>query len=373
MIARRLQEYNREAAQGPAILISLDQVKAKLDHVYSSVNAAEHSRTGLRALSRSNSVVPVLATGSKVAMNCANDRAWTGVGAVVPTPLDNGSVDTASLKKVVRRVVDSGVHMVWALGSGGEQPNLTRDQRRTVLDAVVAEVGNAVPVVAGVGDCSTAAVQLNMADAVDSGVDAVQVVEPYFYPLRQHELIDHYLGLADVSPLPMFLYHHPERWPDGTLSRASLRETLGRLGRHPRIVGIKDSVRDFRNHERLVFQEQSGEFRILVSAGRLLLASLLIGADGGVFHEAAVAPSHFVALYDAFRRGDLSTALKLQRQLFPLGDAMAACDHAGGKAALSMLGLCSDELTAPLQGMSADDLSYLRHVLIELELLAASA
>jgi dihydrodipicolinate synthase/N-acetylneuraminate lyase len=171
----------------------------------------------------------------------------------------------------------------------------------------------------------------------------------------------------------MFLYHHPERWPDGSLSRGSLGETLGRLSDHPRIVGVKDSVRDFRNHERLVFQQQGDQFRVLVSAGRLLLASLLVGADGGVFHEAAVAPAQFVALYEAFRSGDLATALILQRRLFPLGDAMAACDHAGAKAALSLLGICSDELTPPLQGLSPDDLSYLRGVLVELELLASAA
>jgi dihydrodipicolinate synthase/N-acetylneuraminate lyase len=306
-------------------------------------------------------------------MNYTDRERWSGIGAVVPTPLNRSAVDVPALKRIVRRVADARVHMVWALGSGGEQPNLSRDQRREVLTAVAEEVHGEVPVVAGVGDCATAAVLDNIADAAEARVDAVQVIEPYFYPLRRQELLDHYLTVADASPLPVFIYHHPERWPEGSLSRTSLDGTLGRLSRHPNIVGIKDSVRDFRNHERLVFESRRPDFRVLVSAGRLLLASLLIGADGGVFHEASVAPLHFVQMYDAFRGGDLPKALMLQRQLFRLGDAMAACDHAAGKAALSMLGVCGDELTTPLRGMGEDDLSYLRHVLQELGLLAGQA
>jgi 4-hydroxy-tetrahydrodipicolinate synthase len=295
-----------------------------------------------------------------------------GVGAVVPTPLAGDEVDEQALRRLVTYMLDGGVQMLLTLGSGGEQPNLATPQRRRAMNVVVDECAGRASVLAGIGDCATDSVLANLADAAEAGVDGVLIAEPYFYKLRQAELIGHYVHVADRSDLPIVLYHHPARWTADATSGRSTTDALRLLGAHPRIVGVKDSVTDFRDHQRLVFEARNHDFRVLVSAGRLLFASLLIGSDGGIFHEAAVAPGLYVALARLVAQGEIAKARDMQQLLAPLGDVMGRYDPASAKEALWTLDLCRPDLRRPLQRIPQSGCDEIRAELQRLELLPAA-
>jgi 4-hydroxy-tetrahydrodipicolinate synthase len=271
-----------------------------------------------------------------------------GVIPVLPTPLTpDARLDEPALRRIAQRAVGAGADGLWVLGAGGEFPQFSRAFRRDVVRAVLEAVGDDVPVIAGVGSCGEQeAIQLAR-DAAAEGASAVHSVEPYYYTLRVAELLHYFLGLSEASPCPLVLYHHSDIWVRGG-TRRDVLAAYHTLMSNGNIVAMKDATRDFRDFQRLVMLGEEMGFPVMTSAGRLFLASLVAGAAGGVFHEAIVVPELFVGMYRAARAGDLVTARRLQRLVFPLGDAMSECDHPSAKAALSWLGLCDDTMSPPL-------------------------
>lgn len=144
---------------------------------------------------------------------------------------------------------------------------------------------------------------------------------------------------------------------------------VARLAEHPRIVAVKDAVREFRDHQRMVVALDSPSFRVLAGAGRLLLPSLAVGSSGGVFHEATVAPGYYRDLAAAMARSDLATARAIHARLQPLHAVLSRSDPAGAKTALALLGLCAPAMTAPLHEPSPALRAEIADVLRELELL----
>ena len=75
-----------------------------------------------------------------------------GIIPVIPTPLhEDETLDAPALKRIIEYGIEGGVHGVWILGSGGELPNLSPEQRTSAIETAVETVGGRVPVVVGVG------------------------------------------------------------------------------------------------------------------------------------------------------------------------------------------------------------------------------
>ena len=282
--------------------------------------------------------------------------AFRGIWAIIPTPLTSDeTIDVPGLRRVLDYAIEGGVHGLWMLGSGGEGPLLSPDTARHALQVAVEAVNGRLPIAAAITACSLSEALAKGRMAEGTGVDLVFSAEPYYYKLNIAELVTYFLALADASSLPMVVYHRPGYWPGSAVTEAMLPQTFGCLAAHPKIVGMKDVTLDFRDYQRLVFHLGSESFGVLTAAGRLLLASLAIGGHGGALPEAALAPKQCVALYDAFVAGDMVRAQEIQRQLAPLGDALAAQGAFTGAAAmkegLRLLGLCDSRLAQPLQSL----------------------
>jgi len=296
---------------------------------------------------------------------------FQGIWAIMPTPLTpNEDLDEPALRRVIRYVTEGGVHGLWMLGSGGEQPMLGSAVCRRALEVAVEETRGHTPVIAGIGACSVRQALDNLRMAEEVGVDAVQAVEPYYYKFSAAELVDYFLSLADAARLPLVIYHWPERWPADSVSAAMLPQTFGRLAKHPGIIGMKYINRDPRDVQRVIFALGSDEFTVLTAAGRLLFSTLAVGGHGGAFAEAMIAPKLYVELYEAFERGDVSRARELQRRLAPLGDVLNVCSGAASvKEAMNLLGLCDVHLARPMHRMSEEDREVLISVMRDLEVI----
>ena len=295
-----------------------------------------------------------------------------GIWPVLPTPLTaDEEIDEPGLRRVVRYAIQGGVHGLWMLGSGGEQPMLSLEAQRRVLEIAVEEAKGHVPVVAGVGAPSLRQALVNLEMAQGAGVDAVQSVEPYYFAFSADELVDYFETLATAADVPMVFYHAPGRWPAGSTSLAQLPLTLGRLARHPNIIAMKYINRDPRDVQRVIFNLASDDFTVLTAAGRLLFSTLMIGGHGGVLGQAAIAPRHFVAVYEAFERGDFLQARELQRGLSGLGDALY--EYSPGlsvmKHALSLLGLCEPHVARPRHGANEEAKQKMAQAMTDLGLI----
>lgn len=269
-----------------------------------------------------------------------------GVFPALVTPLTpEEEVDTAALRRVVRYCLDAGVHGVVVLGTTGEFPAMTEKMRATAIETVLSEVNGQVPVVAGCGDTSTKKTLAQVVAAGQTGVDAVLVALPYYYPLDQAAVIRHFTAVADKSTKPVIVYNFPQM-----TKIAVAPATLKTLAAHGNIIGVKDSAGDFINLSRfLAVTADQPDFAVMVGNPALALAAFIHGAKGGIFAGCSLAPKLCVDLYEAYRRGDLATAVTLQRQALHFSEmGNFGTPAAVIKAGLAKMGICGPTASMPL-------------------------
>src|SRR5438477_2097753 len=111
------------------------------------------------------------------------ETAPSGVIPAIPTPFtdDGREVDVDALRRVVRHVVDGGVHGIMTTGGTGEFPHLSREERRLVQEVVAAEAAGAVTIFAGTSACATwEAIELTRDAAEAGGARPAPAPPPYF-------------------------------------------------------------------------------------------------------------------------------------------------------------------------------------------------
>jgi 4-hydroxy-tetrahydrodipicolinate synthase len=236
------------------------------------------------------------------------------LGGIIPpivTPLDeNERVDEDAMRTLVRNLLQSGVHGIFVLGSTGEFAHLTDDEKKRAIEVVMSEVSGEVPVLVGVTESGTKRSIFWAKEAQRFGANGVVAAPPFYYPLGEAEIENHYRALASECGLPILLYHIPST----TKVRFSL-ELIERLAELPNIIGIKDSTGDLTFVFNLIDRTRERPFSILQGQDDLLALTLLYGAHGGINSSANLVPSWFVALYDAARRGEATLAIAWQRKI----------------------------------------------------------
>lgn len=288
-----------------------------------------------------------------------------GVFPALTTPFENGEPAMDLLRHNVAAYNGTGVSGYLALGSTGEFPHLTAEEKRRVLEAVVEEAAPAgKPVIAGVGELSTAAAVEAARRAADAGARAAMVVPPFYYrpSMDDDALARHYERVAEASPIPVLLYNIP------ALAGVTLSPALvERLAGHPNIIGIKDSSGDLarlRAYRRAA--AGADNFAVLTGSGGTFLAALLAGADGAILGVADAAPWECVALMEALAAGDLERARILQERIAGLEQAVLdAYGLPGLKCVLDLLGYFGLEPRPPLRPLDPGDRVRVRQMLFE--------
>ncbi len=177
---------------------------------------------------------------SKTALNAQALSGGSYVALVTPMR-PSGQVDIGALNGLLEWHLSAGTDGIVVLGTTGEASTITATERREIVSATVSAVGGAVPVVVGVGAVEAAVVSDMARCAAQCGADAVLVITPYYVKPPQRALIQHYLTVADESPLPVILYNCPGR-SGVDLSAVS----VAAAARHSNIVGCKDATGDLR-------------------------------------------------------------------------------------------------------------------------------
>ncbi|HOO55871.1 MAG TPA: dihydrodipicolinate synthase family protein [bacterium] len=272
-----------------------------------------------------------------------------GIVPPIVTPLSSPDrLDSAGLRRLIRHVVDNGVHGVFALGSTGEFPSLSSKVKKEIIEVTVEEVNGKVPVYIGVGDPDFSQVVKNAAVAAGAGADVAVILAPFYYPLGDDELVIYFNRLAEEIELPIILYNIP------TLTKVKLSpEVIARLSRNERIIGLKDSQGDMSYMKSLLnyFRDRQ-DFRIFVGVEMLIAESVLFHGHGAIPGGANVAPALFVELYEAALNRDFKTIDRLQYSVMKLADIYRhgrfwSSYLKGLKTALSIMGICDDTMTAP--------------------------
>ena len=263
------------------------------------------------------------------------------------TPFKNGELDLETLKKLVEWHIAEGSHGLVPVGTTGESPTLTHTEHETVVEEVVRAAAGRIPVIAGAGSNNTVEAIRFMRHAEKVGADAALVVTPYYNKPTQRGLIAHFTALHDCCELPIVIYNIPGR---SVIDMSP--ETMGELAKLPRIIGVKDATGDLAG---VGDQRITGGKDFVQSSGEDATAHGF-NAQGGVgviSVTANVAPRMVADVQEACLAGDYRKALETQDRLMPLHKAIfTEPGLVGVKYAMSLLGLCSDEVRSPLTGLS---------------------
>ncbi len=273
------------------------------------------------------------------------------------TPLkSNDELDRDGVERLIEHIIGGGVHGLFLLGTNGEGPSLSYRLKKEFLKLSCEIIRGRVPVLAGITDSSFNGA-IEMAEYSKSvGVDSVVVAPPFYFPASEDEMINYIEKLAAASPLPFVLYNMPMH------TKINLTIPTIRRAKELGCIGVKDSSGDMYNMYMLIdaFKDDQ-DFAVIVGSELYTSDALIAGAHGSVAGGANVFPKLFVDLYDASLRRDLQTIAKLKNQIIWLCNTMyqvspsAARITISFKTALSIMGICSDEMALPLMKLEGDD------------------
>jgi dihydrodipicolinate synthase/N-acetylneuraminate lyase len=266
-----------------------------------------------------------------------------GIWVPAVTPFRDEALCLDLVPDLVDRWLGAGIRGLLVLGTTGEAPHVGDAEAVEVVGTFVRAVAGRVPVVAGSGRGSTAAtIELGRRFA-DAGADALMVLTPHAYRSRVDAaaLRRHYTMVAGLAPVPVFVYHMPDM--TGLDLAADLLADLVHI---PNIWGFKDSSS---TGGPLAAALQSAKTIGFVGSGVRVLPGLEAGAAGAILAIADAGPEPCVALFEAWRAGDLEHARLLQERATAFTQVLRPWGVAGIKAAMALRGWEAGPIRAPLR------------------------
>lgn len=291
-------------------------------------------------------------------------------GVIPPhvTPFrEDGSLDLASLDRLVEFWLESGVHALAACASNGEGPLLTREERVEVVKRVVDKVGNQIPVIAGVSSTSTHEALLQAKEAERSGTDALLLTPPYYFKPSERELMHHYELILENVGTPAILYNVPKF----VGYNLPLKTVIELSHRFDNIVGVKESSGLLYRISELI-RLVGNRIAVLAGTGDMLFPTLALGGKGGIVAVAIFAPELAVELYESYKKGDLSRAAKIQLTLTMLNETVVNGMNqiSAVKEALRLRGLPAGFPRKPSLPLTKDEIMRVEEALERAGLLA---
>ena len=218
----------------------------------------------------------------------------------------DGSIDYDTFAKIERYVLDKGADGVYVGGSSAECFSLTQEERKKVLELAV-KVADGKQVVAHVGAIGTGIACDLAAHAKKAGADAIASVPPFYHGFQPGEIKGYYTAIADASDLPVIIYNVPGTTGVG-LSLAQFKDILS----DDRVVAVKYTDVNYYTLDRI--KKHTGAF-IYSGADECFAYALMAGADGGIGTSMNYCTEKFIAIKEAFDKGDIATAQSKQSKI----------------------------------------------------------
>lgn len=267
----------------------------------------------------------------------------TGVALVTPFKADK-SIDFGALGRLIDYQIESGIDFIVVLGTTGETPTLSEDERRQIINFTRSRVDNRVAIVLGLGGYNTMAIVKELKEGNFDGISAIlSVVPPYSKP-SQEGIFQHYSAIAEASPLPVILYNVPGR----TGVNMTADTTLRLANAHKNIIGVKEASGNFVQIEEII-KNKPEHFKVISGDDGITYPLMTLGATGVISVIANAFPKEFSQMVKKCLAGDFKGALPLHFQFTELFNLMFVDGNpAGVKCTLNALGMIENELRLPL-------------------------
>ena len=290
---------------------------------------------------------------------------FRGLGTALITPFtSSGALDESALTRFVDWQIAEGVNFLVPCGTTGENPTLTADEHRRVVELTVKTANGRVPVLAGAGNNSTARAVALAAEAVDLGADGILTITPYYNKPTPDGLLRHFGAQAEAiekkkSGFPMIMYNVP-----GRTGLNMTADTTLRMAREiPNVIGVKEASG---NMEQIlsILRDRKDGFLVLSGDDAWTLPFLAVGAEGLISVASNEVPRLMRQMID-------ERNVAIHNRLLPLLTGNFIESNPGpAKAAMKMMGILeSDTVRAPLAPMTDANRNRMHAILKECDLL----
>lgn len=271
-----------------------------------------------------------------------DSKVFRGCGTALITPFRDGEVDYEAFATLVDRQVEGGVDFLVPLGTTGETPCLTDEEKIKVLH-VTKEHAAGLPIVVGVGTNSLVHTIENIRLLEPHGVDAFLVVVPYYNKPPQEGMYQYYKAVAEATQKPIILYNVP-----GRTGANMTAETTLRLAQIENIIAIKEASSNRGQILDIIHGRPEG-FLVLSGNDDETYPLMKEGADGIISVASNIAPAPVAELAHAMMEGKVEKAAMYHEKLSPLfRNCFVESNPIPAKAALASMGLICNECRLPL-------------------------
>lgn len=286
-----------------------------------------------------------------------------GCGTALVTPFKDGAVDYEAFAALVDRQVAGGVDFLVPLGTTGETPCLTDEEKINLLHITKGH-SNGLPVMAGVGTNSLEQTIANIRLLEPHGVDYFLVVVPYYNKPPQEGLYQYFKAVAEAASKPVVLYNVPGRTGTNMTAQTTLR--LAALGN---IVAVKEASSNRDQILEIIAGRPDG-FSVLSGNDDETFDLMKNGADGIISVASNIVPAMVTELAHDMLEGKENEALAIHEKLMPLfKNCFVESNPIPTKAALSAMGLMHNELRLPLVPASQPAYELMTETIKDLKLL----
>lgn len=280
-------------------------------------------------------------------MNLRETLSGTGVAVVTPFAKD-GSLDHDALGKLLDKLVENGVDYIVTLGTTGETPVLSAEEKKDIILFTQKQLAGRIPMVVGIGGNDTRSVVNDMETYPLDGAVAVLSAGPYYNKPSQEGLFQHYLALAEASPKPVLIYNVPGR----TGRNIDARTTLRLAAESGNIAGIKEASGDMAQCMEIL-KERPEDFLVVSGDDALALPQMACGMDGVISVAANCFPKEFSDMVRFCRDQNFREAVKINNKLIPAYNLMFAENNpAGAKAFLYEMNMMENVMRLPVVPLS---------------------
>lgn len=267
-----------------------------------------------------------------------------GLGVAIVTPFrQDFSIDTEALDTLLEHIIDGGADFIVVLGTTGETPTLSEEERDFVTRHIATKTAGRLPLVIGIGGNCTRSVCEEIKTRNLQGYSAILSVVPFYNKPTQEGIYRHYEAISKSSPLPIILYNVPGR--TGVNMTA---ETTLRIASLPNVIGIKEASGKEDQIETIVKSKPAG-FEVISGDDSITLSLMRKGVSGVISVAGNALTSQMSQLVHAAANNDFDTASRIDQQLTNIYRLLFKDGNPGGiKCLLSLMGKSANVLRLPL-------------------------
>jgi 4-hydroxy-tetrahydrodipicolinate synthase len=288
-------------------------------------------------------------------------KKFKGIGCPCITPFDEEeALDLTKLRELIDFLINSEINAIIPASNCGESYTLTNTEYHLLIDTVIDQVNNAVPIYVGLPTESTSQILSIAKYATDAGVDGLVLYPPRIPSLTIQELVNHIELISSKVNCNLLVVNDPDH------CKLDLSvELISKISKFNNVVGLVELSNDFKKIPKISAQVSDG---FLVYTGRGLLVPQAIkegGVEGAIVPSANVVPNLLSELYEAYNVEVKDRFEEIQTKLIPLEIGLKLGSFpAAIKAALNMLGISVGNPRNPISSLSEGDLEKLRKILI---------